>query len=459
MNITLENLGALRYAEFSLGEMTMLCGENNTGKTYATYALYGFLKLWERFVSIPVSDHDIECLVKDGSITIDLNQYKHNIPEILRHGCIKYSKNIHKIFAAHADKFKESIFSITINIEDSTEFRQYKRRLNTENIPLMMLSNEENLGYLSVTLLIDKDELKIPYPIIKQIIEDALKEILLSHFFPKPFIISAERTGAAIFRKELDFARNRLLEEIGKSDKQIDPLVLLTKTYQDYALPVKDNVDFTRRLESMANKNSFIAEEHATLLEDFADIIGGKYRITRQDELYFAPQKSWIKLDMRESSSAVRSLLDIGFYLRHLAKPGDILMIDEPELNLHPENQRRIARLLAWLVQLGVKVFITTHSDYLIKEFNTLIMLAQDEPRLQEIAQREGYRQEELITAEKIRVYVAENALIKLDSKQRKIRCQTLTIADIDSKTGIEARSFDQTITRMNEIQEEIIWG
>jgi predicted ATPase len=43
-------------------------------------------------------------------------------------------------------------------------------------------------------------------------------------------------------------------------------------------------------------------------------------------------------------------------------------MVDEPELNLHPENQRRVARLFARLINLGIKVFITTHSDYIVKE-------------------------------------------------------------------------------------------
>lgn len=52
-------------------------------------------------------------------------------------------------------------------------------------------------------------------------------------------------------------------------------------------------------------------------------------------------------------------------------------MVDEPELNLHPENQRKVARLLAALVNFGIKVFITTHSDYILKELNTLIMLGQ----------------------------------------------------------------------------------
>lgn len=50
-------------------------------------------------------------------------------------------------------------------------------------------------------------------------------------------------------------------------------------------------------------------------------------------------------------------------------------MIDEPELNLHPSNQRVIARFLAKLVNSGIRVIVSTHSDYFVKEINSLIML------------------------------------------------------------------------------------
>ena len=149
----------------------------------------------------------------------------------------------------------------------------------------------------------------------------------------------------------------------------------------------------------------------------------------------------------------------MGFYLRHVARRGDLLMMDEPELNLHPENQRRIARLFARLINLGVRVFVTTHSDYIVKELNTLIMLNPDRPGLRRIAEREGYQAEELISADKVRVYVAERAPIKLRHRTREVECQTLTQARIDPQRGIEARSFDETINRMNEIQESIVWG
>ena len=162
---------------------------------------------------------------------------------------------------------------------------------------------------------------------------------------------------------------------------------------------------------------------------------------------------------MDESSSAVRSLLDIGFYLRHVAKPGDLLMVDEPELNLHPENQRLMARLFARLVNLGVRVFVTTHSDYLVKELNILMMLNQNKPHLEKIAIEAGYRREELMDAKKIRAYVAEKALVSLKGRKRKIRCLTLVPTRVDPEMGIDAKSFDSTINEMNQVHNAIVWG
>ncbi|NEP90051.1 MAG: AAA family ATPase [Okeania sp. SIO2C2] len=47
MKIKIQNLGVLKQAEFTVADMTIICGGNNTGKTYATYALFGFLSTWK----------------------------------------------------------------------------------------------------------------------------------------------------------------------------------------------------------------------------------------------------------------------------------------------------------------------------------------------------------------------------------------------------------------------------
>lgn len=462
MKIRVSNLGALKYADFALGEMTIICGGNNTGKTYAAYALYGFLHLWRDLISVDISRQKISDLLDEGIIDIDLTRYIKDIEKILKRGCKEYSKQLSNVFAASDERFSNSSFTVNIDTTDTEsviKLQDYDRRIGSSNREQISITKKVDSNMLVITLLTEKHKVNFPHEIISKILEEAVEEVIFSTFFPKPFIASAERTGAAIFRKELNFAKTRLLKEMTQTEKNINPIELLFKSYQDYALPVEKDVDFIRQLESLAKKTGMLQAEHPDLLEDFADIIGGKYTVTKDDQLYFIPTKNSTKLTMGESSSAVRSLLGIGFYLKHLAKSGDMLIIDEPELNLHPENQRKIARLFARLINIGIKVFITTHSDYIIKELNTLIMLNNEKPYLKEIAKVEGYNKKELVDYKKIKVYIATDDLVKVPGNKKRTRCQTLVSANIDRKTGIEASSFDKTIETMNRIQDEIIWG
>lgn len=459
MKISIKNLGAIKQAEFTLGELTIICGGNNTGKTYATYALFGFLSFWRDAFSIKVQDEDVQRLLNEGTIELELKDYINDASQILKNGCKAFTKQLTHVFASSDKHFTETYFAVALDPNDIQPSPAFERTMGAAKAQLFSISKKENSPLVTISLLVQKEKVKIHQEVINRIIGDALKDIIFGHLFPHPFIASAERTGAAIFRKELNFARNRLLEEMSSMEKDINPFELLSKVYTDYALPVKSNVEFTRQLEEFAKKESFIAKDHPAILNDFTDIIGGDYLVTKNDELYYVPKGKKIKLTMDESSSAVRSLLDIGFYLRHVATPGDLLMVDEPELNLHPENQRRVARLFARLVNIGIKVFITTHSDYIIKELNTLIMLNQRGERLEALAKREHYGESEFLDPKKVRVYIAEETLIRLDGSQRKTKCQTLVAADIDSRLGIEARSFDTTIESMNSIQDEIIWG
>ena len=458
MKISVKNLGVLKQAEFELGELTLVCGGNNTGKTYATYALFGFLQHWKSFLEVAIPNRTINTLLS-GDVTRVKIALKAD--DILRQGCQKYTRQLSKLFASRPEHFKNTAFQVYLEPETILSLKRhaFEQTIQFADGPSLSLFKAKGEEELVISLLMEAEKRSFTSRWIKGILSDKVVESLFGKLFPQPFIASAERTGAAIFRKELDSARNRLLKEMIQSDENINPMELLFKSYQDYPLPVEVNVDFIRRLENIAKEDSFLVENHPQVLNDFADIIGGEYIAESNDTIYFKPANKQQKLRMDESSSAVRSLLDIGFYLRHAAKPGDLLMIDEPELNLHPENQCRMARLFARLVNLGIRVFMTTHSDYIVKELNTLIMLNQDKPYLKQIAEEEGYQTEELISADKIRVYIAEEALMKLENRSRRSRHQTLVPARIDPELGIEARSFDKTINKMNEIQEAIVWG
>jgi hypothetical protein len=458
MHLNIKNLGPLREANFELGDLTIICGRNNTGKTYATYALYGFLSFWEGYFFPHVDEKKIDLLLSEGSLVIDLADYIARADEIIQQACKEYSVRLPRIFASSDKLFANVEYAVSIPKEQLVIRPEFSRLYGSAKKDQFSITKGPD-ETLEISLFLARDRSSvIPKAPLQSSIGTAIKEIIFAAAFPHPFIISTERTGAAIFRKELDFARNRLLEQMNL-DRNTDPFTLLDKVYADYPLPVRKNVDFTRRLEEVSKRDSFIAKHAPELLADFSRLIGGQYKVVR-DELYYVPDANKrLRLTMDESSSAVRSLLDLGFYLHHVAKPGDLLMVDEPELNLHPENQRGVARLLARLVNLGIKVFITTHSDYIVKELNTLIMLNQSSRTAQQLRKKEKYRPEELIRAEQIRVYMAQSQPVLLEGCKRKTSVLTLAQADIDPRLGIEAESFDHTIDEMNRIQEALLFA
>ncbi|MDE0468478.1 MAG: AAA family ATPase [Candidatus Poribacteria bacterium] len=456
MTVKLKNIGILKQAEFSLGDLTIICGENNTGKTYTACALYGFLQSWHQFIRFPISDVQIQrALTKQ--VKIELEQVT---DDMLTEASKKYTKQLDKIFAAPEGTFGKSEFHLVPDKIDIENKKFNSILTSLQNPAFIFAKGEGSKEAILAARIKGEQEREIDTDSVKSAIDSIIITDIFSDSFPRPFIASAERTGISTFRKELNFARSRLLKEMERADPQIDLREFLSKAYQRYPSPIETDVDFIGQLQDVAKSKSFIAKAHPEVLDDFTDIVGGTYAITQNDLLYYIPKGTRLRLTMDQSSSAVRSLLDLNFYLHCTAEKGDLLMVDKPELSLHPENQRRIARLFARLANLGVKVFVTTHSDYIIKELNTLIMLNHDKPHLKRIAEENGYQDSELINVEQIKVYIAEKALLPLEEGQkRRKRGHTLVPAKVHSRFGIGVSSFDKTIDDMNRIQDEIVWG
>lgn len=464
MKIQVDKLGALGHAEFELGDMTIICGRNNTGKTYATYATYGFLDFLRSEFSFSVPGEQIDSLMSEGAVSIDLKIYSDStkLQKQIDRAAKKFTRILGQVFAGNDKLFEDTQFSFFLNLDVQYKQLELKKEIGSAENTILKIIKAKGSDKLLVTLMVDKSGDDVPpRHFVETVLGDTIREVILSTVIPRPFIASAERTGSAIFQKELDFTRNRLVDLLGKKTEKLHPIKLFIGKFSgEYPIPVRRNVDFIRSLPNIVHKESFIFKDHPEILAEFQDIIGGEYRVAKDGEIRYIPNANKrVKLALVESSSAVRSLLDIGFYLRHVARINDILMVDEPELNLHPENQRRVARLFARLVNLGIKVFITTHSDYIIKELNTLIMLNHDRKHLKQIMEKEGYSKEELISAKQIRVYIAEEKLLRKPGNKKRSKCLTLVPADIDPKFGIEARSFDTTIDEMNRIQESIFFA
>lgn len=461
MKFKVKELGPIRQAEFEVGELTTVSGLNNTGKTYITHAMFGFLDYFEHHYDIPLSNDKFSTLLRDGKVILDLKRVHDERGRHVSKAASRYSKEIADIFGSSDALFENTEVEVS-DLPQNSKLAEisYQTRWGTKERPVVEVRKEKGSTELIVSLLIETDaEDTAPVDFSRHFISRAIKDIVFGGVIPKPFVSSAERTGAAIFQKELDFTRNRLIEVLGNKSAKFSPFDLLSPFKGKYPVAVRKNVDFIRELSSLTNRESFLHREHPEVLAQFGSIIGGDYAVDKDGDVRFVPAGSRVKLALVESSSAVRSLLDIGFYLRHLAQPGHLLVVDEPELNLHPENQRKIARLFARLVNLGMRVFITTHSDYIIKEFNTLLMLNQPLAHLAPIMTEEGYCKAELLKANQIRSFTAITDMVLLDGGKRRTNCLTLVPAQITQSGGIELQSFDSTIQEMNRIQDAIIWG
>lgn len=464
MKITIENIGVFKFAEYELSDLTIICGKNNTGKTYATYALYGFIDFFRKGFNIKVPEKDINTLLENGTLTLPIDISQEAIDKHLERACKMYQRFLPKIFSAQEKYFEKSHICVKVNTSEIIipEKFEYGYMINKKD--LLQIVKSENKNELHVSLFIkgyeldDNASLRIN---LSKIIGDAVKKYIFNSVFKECFIASAERTGAVIFKEELNFQKNTILREVATADEiHIEDIV--DKIYNtNYALPVRRNIDFIRNLESISKEEGDLSKAYPQLIDTFNSIVGGEYKVSK-DGVYYCPTASkGTKLTIGESASSVRSLLDIYFYLKHVARPGHMLMIDEPELNLHPDSQRKFARLLALLVNLGIRVYITTHSDYIIKEFNTLLMLhaRKGNTKIQELMTDKGYNEQELLSPTQVKMFISDKLNILLPGNTRKTKIQSLIPANINPEFGIEAISFDDTIREMNSIQERIMFS
>lgn len=473
MKIHIKNIGMLDEAEFEIGDLTLICGENNTGKTYATYSLYGYLDFMGNGIN-PAFFEVIRNVIKKYSEFIDIHEcvaqtstenLKNIFKTLLETIQKEYQIALSRVLAGKEDDFNQSVFEDNLvdnfsNFMENIETDENQEKINKFfgsstmfeiveiNNEIIKFSYEKSKSHFTQQIHNDV-EFK------KQSVWIAFVSYIFSLIYPKPFILSAERTGAAMFQKELDVNKNEIVDKISQvRSGEIERAVvdLLTKRYSRYPKPVKDNIYFVRELEEVAKNMSFIQKEEKDnplckkIIDLLHRIVGGKY-IIGQGGIKFAPgakkRATRGKFFVQRASSSVRSLLMLHFYILHVAKQNDILMIDEPELNLHPKNQILLARLFALLANAGIKIFITTHSDYIVRELSNCIMLYNLEDTQIEKLKKQGYAKEYRLESGKVKAYLAENVRGK----------NILSPASVTQKQGIFMTTFDEPIDSQNENQ------
>ncbi len=461
MKATFKNIGPIKDAELELGDLTIIAGENNTGKTYLAYTLYGFLKslgelrydLQRKLKGNDTLSEKVEEIArqikktKKANVNFSPKEYNDLKNFVDKHlSSVFSSRLLHEIFSSPKDEFKDAKFHPNSYHENSTVSSGDLVGLHTEEGHFF----DVEYTFKDAKLMIEIDnpsDIDVPTSNFGWVVywlfeNEALKD------YPVPFILSAERFGISLFYKELDFTKNRLVEGLQRmSDKkESDSLFLLEKQSARYAQPIKDNIDFTRALSGIQKNKSEIKTDKLHSVEAMMD---GSYKAANDEVRFISKRKgegdNRFDIPLHLASSSARGVSDLYFYLKHEARKGQLLIIDEPESHLSPANQILMARLLVFCVNSGLKVLITTHSDYLIKEINNLIMLSSDFEGKSEFLNenKKDYSDADYLNQNSLSAYVCENGGLK--------KCNV-------DKEGIDMPNFDAAIDKINKISNTLGW-
>jgi len=454
MKVDIKELGYVKNVQLDLNkDLTILCGPNNTGKTYVAYAIYGLMKFRSDLPKSKKISDEIKNLIEKGQIEIDIFELlTENNSSYLNTISKNYVKQISKVFASDETLFSKT--EIKIELGEITKLKniilaeKISQEIGSRNGISVKIVKEVNSSIISCLLIEKKDKdtsnkYKIPISILLSFIADRIFNILIDFIFTKTYIAPAERIAINIFSKELSLKRNVLvdklleLKEVGKDE---DPFDLIKRRATRYPLPVRDSLEISEDLNNFKkNKSDF--EYFADEIE--REILKGQVIISKEGDVQFKPDKAKsMKLPIHLTASVVKSLSNLVIYFRHIATNGDFIIIDEPELNLHPDNQVIIARIIAKIVNKGFKVLISTHSDYIIREINNLIMLKQKPSFVNKYKYSEDY----LLDFEKV-------GAVLFHYNNRK----SLTL-DV-TETGFEVETIDTVINELNERSQDLYFN
>lgn len=421
MHFKLDNFKPIKSAEIKVNDLTLIFGDNNTGKTYLAYALYGLLSKWGNVAL------GIEFLDKEqrqsflGNKQIKINKRDLNKEEILNSLALAYAKTMASEVFLSQSELSPKIQLLNI---DFVKNKKIKRQIGQDDW-LYLTINEE-----SIEIQIDS-EYEIDFRMVNHLI---LKEIFS---VPNIFISVSERLGISLFQKDLDENTANIMERL-KKNKDLDPFQILFDHTSRYALPVKDNIDFMRAIERHQKSKSELTVDLSTHIEHMFD---GKLKHNGTEIRFLNNKRKDNKMDipLHLASASVRALSNLYFFLKHKAKKGDLIIIDEPESHLSLAKQRLLAKLIADCINNGLKILLTTHSDTLVLEINNLIMLSNEFDDKDSFMKKHKYQQAHIIDPEKVSAYIAKDGGVS--------ECT------ID-QYGIEVESMDKAIDDLNTIRD-----
>ncbi|MFS7421258.1 AAA family ATPase [Carnobacterium maltaromaticum] len=391
----IEKLGPITEGELKLNNMTVFIGESGSGKTYMSYVIYAIHKHIENEITKLklVNDENFQELLENKELIIDIDAIIKQVYKSAEKSFQEKQKQIlGSTFNSPSKMFEETKLDIDYNDFPGLKVR-FLKFFFLDSLPevffklddavhLLSAQIKDNEVYISLNP-IKMGELPLNRRFMdnKKVLKNTLNRLLNQCFTMNRLVyIPAERVGLHVFRGELnkgrldDFADLSLNSSQYREKFERDNINIPT-----YPEPISSYLNNLNQWFSWSKLNYKLEFSEDFRIDSIVnELLNGKFEINDKEDVFFRERFGKVryksqKIPLQISSSTLKSLFGLDLYLKTgLIQSGEYLVIDEPELNLHVKSQKILASLLYKLMENGIYVILSTHSDYLVRELVNL---------------------------------------------------------------------------------------
>lgn len=361
MKLHITNIGKIKEADITVNGITVIGGENNTGKSTISKALYAIFNSFadleakvaaERKESI---SKNLSYLYKNSSASTKADLGNIDFDSLAREIYINYEINKTK-HNALSEKLTKNVDSTVLN----TYRNQLKRIFNVTDDDYARKMVQEFFA----------DEFKQQ---INNTLEKELGEITLTIKNAEAKVSFTDNNVAKIEKPFSIFSEAIYLDDPFIVDKPpINTRVLfshLSSVNNYYAH--KDRLSYL--LYSKYSTNNLIdelviGERLADIMQKINRACDGKIYFEKTDELLFKTNSQDTPFNIANLSTGIKTFAIIQMLLYSgVIQDGGVLLLDEPEIHLHPEWQLLFAELIVMLQkEFNLHILINTHSPYFL---------------------------------------------------------------------------------------------
>lgn len=454
--LKIENFGPVGRAEIELAPLTIFVGHNNSGKSYVSKLIHSILTSIDDVKSF--SDSAVEkLLVNDLNAFSDFKEklldYLESKPDFFRQPFFYDAKKFDKLFCEGIEKQHLSLIekNLKCNFLPSLDLLNNAKSGGPFEISFDDMKFLNDAGGLKMTNLnsINQNRIKLENKVLFDFKRESGEVLIKLDYLS----LSKLFNGYDVFPMLLYSILAQAYGETHKKKSFYIPASAQSTTdkFKSILSDELSGLKMTSLIEkdmlfSYLNTQREVKNENfyriASKIEN--EVLNGKiyFRFNGvYDDLVFVDNSTGCEFDFGLVSSSVKQLTPLINYLKYELDEGDTLIIEEIENHLHPANQRILVKYLVNLANSGLNIILTTHSDYILEQFNNSIRLSNiDSGSLTNLE----YSKEDALSHKDVNIYNFKN------------NSSSVSKFDIN-ETGFIDEVFGQVIEDMYDESREII--